>query len=137
MIKNFLNKYWLLLIILLIASFLRFYKISGYMEFLGDQGRDVVIIKNFLQNGDLFFIGPQTSIGNMNLGPFFYYLISPALFLSSYSPTGPAIFIALLNLLTVALIFFISKKWFNQKTAYIAAFLYAISPVVIKYSNFI
>ncbi|MDD4785318.1 MAG: glycosyltransferase family 39 protein [Candidatus Shapirobacteria bacterium] len=107
------------------------------MEFLGDQGRDVVIIKDFLKNGNLFFIGPQTSIGNMYLGPFFYYLISPSLLLSNFHPVGPAIFIAIINITTVALIFFISKKWFNSKTAYIAAFLYAISPVVIKYSNFI
>jgi len=107
------------------------------MEFLGDQGRDVVIIKDFLKNGNLFFIGPQTSIGNMYLGPYFYYLIAPSLLLSGYSPVGPAVFISLLSVATVALIFFISKKWFNLKTAYIAAFLYAISPVVIKYSNFI
>ena len=116
---------------------LRLYRISDYMEFLGDQGRDVVIIKDFLKNGNLFFIGPQTSIGNMYLGPYFYYLIAPSLLLANYSPVGPAIFIALLSVATVALIFFISKKWFNPKTAYIAAFLYAISPVVIKYSNFI
>lgn len=107
------------------------------MEFLGDQGRDVVIIKDFLKHGNLFFIGPQTSIGNMYLGPYFYYLIAPSLLLSNFSPIGPAVFIALLNIATVALIFFISKKWFNPKTGYIAAFLYSISPVVIKYSNFI
>jgi 4-amino-4-deoxy-L-arabinose transferase-like glycosyltransferase len=136
-LKKFLKKYWLLLVILLIASFLRLYRISDYMEFLGDQGRDVTIIKDFLQHGNLFFIGPQTSIGNMYLGPYFYYLIAPALLLANYNPVGPAIFIALLSIATVALIFFISKKWFNPKTAYTASFLYAISPVVIKYSNFI
>lgn len=107
------------------------------MEFLGDQGRDITIIKDFLKNGNLFFIGPQTSIGNMYLGPFFYYFIAPSLLLSNYSPLGPAIFVALISIATVALIFFISKKWFNPQTGYIAAFLYAISPVVIKYSNFI
>ena len=107
------------------------------MEFLGDQGRDVVIIKDFLKNTNLFFIGPQTSIGNMNLGPYFYYLISPSLLFSFFHPVGPAIFIALLNILTVYLIYYISKKWFNRHTALIAAFLFSISPVVIKYSNFI
>lgn len=137
MFKKNLKKYWLLLVILLIASFFRLYRISDYMEFLGDQGRDITIIKDFLQHGNLFFIGPQTSIGNMYLGPYFYYLIAPSLLLSNFNPVGPAIFIALLNILTVALIFFIGKKWFNSKTGYIAAFLYAISPVVIKYSNFI
>ncbi|HPT65880.1 MAG TPA: glycosyltransferase family 39 protein [Candidatus Woesebacteria bacterium] len=137
MLKKFLKKYWVLVLILLLASFLRLYRLSDYMEFLGDQGRDVTIIKDFLKNGNLFFIGPQTSIGNMYLGPFFYYLIAPSLLLSAYNPVGPAVFIAILSVATVALIFFIGKKWFNLKTAYIASFLYAISPVVIKYSNFI
>ena len=107
------------------------------MEFLGDQGRDVTIIKDFWQNGNLFFIGPQTSIGNMYLGPFFYYLIAPFLLIFGYSPVGPAVFIALLNILTVYLIYIIGKQWFNHKTGLISAILFAISPVIIKYSNFI
>ncbi len=123
--------------ILLVASFFRLYNVAGYMEFLGDQGRDVIIIKDFIKNGNLFFIGPQTSIGNMYLGPYFYYLIAPSLLLANFSPIGPAVFIALINIATVALVFFVAKKWFNFKTAYISAFLYAISPVVIKFSNFI
>lgn len=137
MIKKYLQKNWLLILILLIASFLRLYRIDAYMEFLGDQGRDVTIIKKLFTERDLFFIGPQTSIGNMYLGPYFYYLIAPALFLSNYNPVGPAIFIAILNILTVYLIYLISRNWFNKKVAYTASFLYAISPVVIKYSNFI
>lgn len=137
MLKKFFKKHWLLIAILVLASFLRLYRVSDYMEFLGDQGRDVTIIKDFLKNGNLFFIGPQTSIGNMYLGPYFYYLIAPSLFLSNYNPVGPAIFVALINISTIVLIFFIAQKWFNPKTAYIASFLYAISPVVIKYSNFI
>lgn len=106
------------------------------MEFLGDQGRDIIIVRDFLKNGNLFFIGPQTSIGNMYLGPFYYYLIAPALLLSNFNPVGPAIFIALLSVVTAYLIFCISKKWFNPRAAYIATFLYAISPTAIKFSNF-
>ena len=131
-VKN--NK--LLIAILIIAAFFRFYKISGYMEFLGDQGRDVVIVRDFLKNGNLFFIGPQTSIGNMYLGPYYYYLITPALLLTNFNPVGPSIFVAILSLLTVFLIYTISEKWFNKNTAVIASFLYSISPVVIKYSAF-
>lgn len=136
MLKKFLIENWLLLLILLIAAFCRLYRISDYMEFLGDQGRDVVIVRDFLKNGNLFFIGPQTSIGNMYLGPFYYYLIAPALLLANFNPVGPAIFVALLGVATAYLIFFVTKKWFNSKAAFIAAFLYAISPIAIKYSNF-
>jgi len=134
--KKFIFKNWLLIIILLITAFCRLYRISDYMEFLGDQGRDVIIIRDFLKEGNLFFIGPQTSIGNMYLGPFYYYLIAPALLLSNYSPVGPAIFVALLSVVTAYFIYFVSKKWFNPTTAYLATFLYAISPTAIKFANF-
>lgn len=137
-VLTFLKNNWLLILILLLATFLRLFKIGDYMEFLGDQGRDVVVIREFLKNGDLFFIGPQTSIGNMYLGPWFYYLIAPSLLLSNFSPLGPAIFIALLSVATVYLIQKLTLLLFSDKRAsYLAAFFYAISPVVIKYSNFI
>jgi 4-amino-4-deoxy-L-arabinose transferase-like glycosyltransferase len=137
MIKKYFKKNWILIFIILLASFLRLYRIGDYMEFLGDQSRDILIIRDFLKNGNLFFIGPQTSIGNMYLGPFFYYLISPALLLSNYNPIGPSVFVALINIFTVYLVYFVGKKWFNQSAGYISAFLFAVSPVAIRYSNFI
>ena len=133
---TFIKKNPFFLAILLLAAFLRLYKIDQYMEFLGDQGRDVVIISDFLKKGNLFFIGPQTSIGNMYLGPYYYYLLAPALLLANFSPIGPAVFVALIAIATVALIFFVSRLWFDTNTALIASLLYAISPVAIKYSNF-
>jgi len=138
-IKLFLKKekyISFLFFILFLAAFLRLYRITGYMEFLGDQARDVLIVRDFLKNGNFFFIGPQTSIGNMYLPPFYYYLIAPALFLANYSPVGPAIFIALLGVLTVFLVYFVGKKLFSSEAGLVAAFLYAISPSVIRYSNF-
>ncbi len=137
MIKKFLIKNWLLVLILLIGAFLRFYHLGDYMEFLGDQGRDVLVIRDFFKHQDLFFIGPRTSIGDMYLGPYFYYLIAPSLLLANFNPVGPAVFIALLNLVTIVLIYLIAQKWFNRQVGLMAAFLFTISPVVIKYSNFI
>ncbi len=134
--RGFLKKHGLLIIILLLAAFLRLYKISGYMEFLGDQGRDVVIVRRFLTRGDLMFIGPQTSIGNMYLGPWYYYLMAPALLLAGFNPVGPAVLIALAGVATTWLVWFCFKNWFSPGGGLVAAFLYAISPVVIKYSNF-
>lgn len=132
-----LKNNWLIILIVLIGSFFRLYRIADYMEFLGDQGRDVVIVSDFLKTGNLFFIGPQTSIGNMYLGPYYYYLfIAPGLLLANFSPVGPAVVVAILGILTVYLLFLFTKKWFNPTVGYITAFLYAISPVVIKYSDF-
>lgn len=133
----FLRKYWQIILIIVIASFVRFFRLYEYAEFLGDQGRDVVIVREFLKEGNLFFIGPQTSIGNMYLGPFYYYLfVAPGLILSWFNPVGPAIIVAVLGVLTVYLVYLYTKEWFGEHTATIAALIFAVSPVVIKYSTF-
>ncbi len=125
-----------LIILLILAAFLRLYKISSYMEFLGDQGRDVVIVRQFLTQGNLMFIGPQTSVGNMYLGPWYYYLIAPFLLLFNFNPRGPAVMVALLGIATVWLICKAGEEWFDRETGFLAAFLLAISPVIIYYSIF-
>ena len=130
------KKYWLVTLVLLLASFFRLFNIAGYMEFLGDQGRDVVIVRRFLTQGDLMFIGPQTSVGNMYLGPWYYYFIAPSLLFFNYNPVGPSVTVALVGIATVWLVWFTAREWFGKKTAIISSFLYAISPVVIKYSGF-
>jgi len=112
-----------LVVILLIALGLRLYRIDGYLTFLGDEGRDVRIVRDLLA-GNLVFIGPMTSIGNMYLGPLYYYLIAPALFLSSGSPVGPAVMIALLMTATVGLTWSLAHSWFGRFPALIAALLF-------------
>src|SRR3990167_1835175 len=86
-----------LLVIVILAAFLRFYRISGYMTFLGDEGRDAIIVRRLLVNFDPILIGPGTSIGNMFIGPLYYYLIAPALLLANFSPVGPSALIALIG----------------------------------------
>lgn len=140
----------LLTIILAVGAFLRLYKIDQYMTFLGDEGRDVIIVRRLLVYGDPILIGPGTSIGNMYLGPLYYYMMAPALFLANFSPAGPAILVAILGVLTIFFIWLVGREWFPVKAigdvqgtslhtlrigGLIAAFLYAISPTVIVYSR--
>jgi len=126
----------LILLILLLAAFLRLYRIADYMEFLGDQGRDVIIVSRFLKKGDLMFIGPQTSIGNMYLGPWYYYFISPALFLANFNPVGPAVMVVLTSLVAIWLIWRAGRAIFDRQTGLLAALIFTLSPVVIYYSIF-
>lgn len=140
-IKNNKTEILVLLAILALGSFLRLYKISEYMTFLGDEGRDVVIVRKFLVYGDVFLIGPGTSIGNMYLGPLYYYMMAPALWLGGLSPVAPAVMIALLGVGTIAFVWYVAREWFSAKggqgqiAGLVAAFLYAISPTVIIYSR--
>ena len=125
----------ILLLILLIGSFFRLYKISEYMTFLGDEGRDVIVVKRLLTDFDPILVGPGTSIGNMYLGPLYYYMMAPSLLLANFSPVGPAVMVALLGVAAIFLVWYIAREWFGKKAAVIASFLYAITPIVIIYSR--
>ncbi len=125
----------LLFIILLTGAFLRLYKIDQYMTFLGDEGRDVIIVRRLLTEAHPPLIGPGTSIGNMYLGPIYYYMMAIPLFLANYSPVGPAVMVALLGVATIFFIWWVAKEWFGKKAAVLASLLYAISPTVIIYSR--
>lgn len=123
-----------LLSILVGSSFLRLYKISEYMTFLGDEGRDAIVAREILQ-GHLTLLGPRASAGDFFLGPIYYYMIAPFLFLTRYDPVGPAIMVALFGVGTVFLVYFVGKKFFGTNAGLFSAALYAVSPIVIAYSR--
>lgn len=125
----------ILLIILLAAAFLRFYKLSEYMTFLGDEGRDALMVKRILTTFDLPLLGPPTSIGNIYLGPLYYYMMSVPMTIFYLNPVAAAGMVALIGVATVGLIYYFARTWFGIIGASVAAFLYAISPVNIIYSR--
>src|SRR3972149_11757908 len=90
----------ILALILLVGAYFRLYRIDEYMTFLGDEGRDALVVRRLLVNADPILVGPGTSIGNMYLGPIYYYLMAPALFLANFSPVGPSIMVALFGIAT-------------------------------------
>jgi 4-amino-4-deoxy-L-arabinose transferase-like glycosyltransferase len=134
-IKENRKEFIALLIILMVGAFLRLYRISEYMTFLGDEGRDAIVVRRLLVNFDPILVGPGTSIGNMYLGPLYYYMMAPALLLANFSPVGPSIQIAILGVITIFLVWFIAREWFGKFAGFIASALYAVSPTVIIFSR--
>lgn len=128
------NQNTFLILIVLLAAFLRLYRIGDYMTFLGDEGRDVLVVYNIL-HGKLTLLGPTSSVGGFFLGPIYYYFMAPFLLLFNYNPVGPAVMVALIGVATVYLIYRFSSDLFNKRVGIFAAFLYAISPLVIAYSR--
>lgn len=124
----------ILLLILAVASFYRLFHIMDYMTFLGDEGRDVLIVYKIL-HGNLTLLGPTASVGGFFLGPIYYYFMAPFLWLFNYDPVGPAIMVALFGIATVFLIYKVGKEFFGASVGLVASGLYAISPLVITYSR--
>lgn len=135
-VKKALTSHLTLLVILVLAAVLRLYNLPGSLQFQGDQGRDALIVSRIFMANDPVFIGPVTSVGNMYLGPFYYYFMLPFLWLSYPSPTGPAYAVAILGVLTVGLIYKLGREMVGRTAALIAAFLYSFSSVVVYHARF-
>lgn len=134
-LKDQKSMFILFLGVLILAAFLRFYQLSGYMTFLGDEGRDAIVIKNMLVGHHFPLIGPSTSVGNIYLGPLYYYMMAAPMAIFYLNPVAAAGMNAFIGVLIVAFIYYLGKNWFDRPAALMAAYLYAISPVTIVYSR--
>lgn len=134
-LKNNKAVFVLFLAIIILAAFLRFYRLSEYMTFLGDEGRDAIVIKNMLTEKHFPLIGPPTSVGNIYLGPLYYYMMALPMLIFNLNPVAAAGMDALIGVATVAFIYYIGKHWFSPSGGLAAAYLYAISSVAIVYSR--
>lgn len=128
--------WWLAILITLVAGFLRIYRIPETVMFLGDQGRDAIIVSRIFRELNPVFIGPVTSVGNMYLGPFYYYFMLPFLWISYPSPLGPVYAVAILSTITVFLMYVFGKKMFSPRVGLLACFFLAFSAEAIDISRF-
>lgn len=126
---------WLLGLILIGGAALRLYHLRLGMQYMGDEGRDLLIAREIIIGKNLPAVGPPTSVGNLYLGPLYFYLITPFLWLSGLDPVGPAVFIALLSIATIGLVYGLGKVMFNSFAGLAAAFLFAISPLAVEFGR--
>ncbi len=122
----------ILIFILTLAAFLRFYNLR-YMEFNYDQAKNSYLALEILRNGPIPNSCLPSSVGICN-PPFFLYLLLPAIIIST-DPIFLTAYIAFFNVLTVLLLFFFVRKFFNEKTALIAAAFLAVNPWAIIFSR--
>lgn len=135
-INNIVAKNWILISVILVGIFLRFYRLEGFVTFLGDQGRDAIIIKRILTGEHFPAIGAPTSVGQVYLGPFYYYFIAPWLLLFNFQPIGLAFGVAVFSSLYLLINYLIVKELFDKKIALISTIFLSFSSVLIDFSRF-
>lgn len=128
----------LILLISTLGLLLRLYNLEKLTTFGGDQGYDFLQILSIIR-GDLTLLGPKigpyNELGNLYLGPIYYYLLLPALKLFNLNPVGPGYFTAFISTLTIPIIYVICLKLYTRTSASIASFLFAINPFIITQSK--
>lgn len=127
-IKKFLNlESFSVCIILIISFILRVFRVDQILAFHYDQGRDALVIWDLIHSHKLFLIGPTTGLAGVFRGPFYYYLIAPFYWLGNGNPVAPAIFLAVLSVLALALMYYLARKIGGKRMGMIALILGAFS----------
>lgn len=135
--KIFTKSQWVwLAAMLVLASFLRFWKISEWQHLTYDQSRDYIILKRILVDKKFTLVGPTVSIApGFFLPPFYYYSLIPFIKLSGFHINGPDIYTAILGVLSVFFFYFLAKDLFGVFPALISSFLFAINPYLVQSSR--
>ena len=120
--------------IILLGIFARFYRINDLAVFLADQASDSTVMLNML-HGKFTLLGPITSVGGFYNGPIVYYLMFPFYWVLKGNMIAGTVFQSTLSVATIPLLFMLGKKMFNEKVGLVAAFLFAISPLMVDYSR--
>lgn len=118
-----------------LSAFTHLYRIDKTFIFNGDEARDVLIAKKMIDTKKPVLLGPQTSVGNMYLGPLYYYFMVPSLLLSNMQPVGPAVMIALFGIMTTILIFIWGRQHFGFGGGLIAGLAYSLIPIMVHFSR--
>lgn len=135
--KIFTLEYISVSALLIIAFILRVFRVNDILGFYYDQGRDAGVIWDLIYSHKFFLIGPTTGLPGIFRGPFYYYLIAPFYYLGKGSPIYPAVFLAFLSVMALAIIYYLGKQIGGVKTGIIALILGTFSFEIIYASRWL
>lgn len=128
--------FYAVLVITLVGAFLRLYHFEGFVGFLGDQGRDAIVMKRISTFEHFPGIGASSSVGNVFLGPLFYYYGAVWLKLFGLRPIGAAYGVVFAWLVSLPLMFVMLKRFFHVRVALLTTFFMATSYSMVWLSRF-
>jgi len=121
----------LLLAVLAIFLFLRFYQINQRVQFDWDQERDAQVVKKIL-SGHLTLLGPRVlGPDKFFLAPYFYYLLAPFYLLANLHPRAIIYFLLFYNLVFFVLTYWALKKLSSRQTALIFLLFWSVNKAAI------
>ncbi len=116
--------------VIFIALLLRLLYIP-YAKYENETARDIIVAKQMIDTRTLRLVGITGEISEdsqqQSFGPLYYYFI--AAFLIFYRhPYAAVLMVALMSILSVALCYIFTRKFFDEKLAFISTSLFAFSP---------
>lgn len=137
-IKNIFT-YWNIFIfsILLLSLLVRVYRLPELLGFWYDQGRDALVIWDFIENGKLFLIGPQMGFTGMFRGPWYYYLLTPFYYIGGGEPLVASYFLIITTVVAGLILYKVGVEIESKKTGIIALIISSFSVYIIGASRWL
>lgn len=129
-----IKAHWVLLVILVIGAYLRWFNLSQSMSFFYDQARDALVTTGIL-HGDFVLVGPSADTSGLFMGPLWYYLLAPLYWLTGGNPAYVLWLTSFFDIFTIILLYLIGKTLFDRKTAIVAASLWSLGAGSIAYAR--
>ncbi|OGH38265.1 MAG: hypothetical protein A3B44_01285 [Candidatus Levybacteria bacterium RIFCSPLOWO2_01_FULL_38_21] len=125
----------LLTAILLVGFFLRIFKLSEFMVFIGDQGWFYLSARDMLLTGKIPLVGITSSHTWLHQGPYWTYILGFIFLISNFNPVAPAYFTGVFGVISALLIYKVGSELFSKQIGLISGLLYATSPLIIFYDR--
>ncbi len=124
-----------IIIVVLIATILRFKTTSALMTFTPDEAYQTYIAQTIIKNFHIIWIGLSAGSFGLFLGPLWEYFISPLLSFSKGDPLILGYLGSLIGVISTFILYYLGLKMYNKKVGIIASLLYATLPLVIFYDQ--
>ena len=138
MLNNKKLHIFFIILIFILAIFLRSYNFSDWLHFELDQSRDAKVIDLALENGPQYLplLGPKAAGSFLRLGPIFYYFKYISGLLFGNTPSGIAVIILIFGILAVPVAYLLLRRYFNKWISLSILSLFTTSLFLIMYSRF-
>ena len=124
--------------LLVLAALLRLPNLATRGTWDADQGHDMLMLRALVLDGVVPLLGPPTSIGDVHHGAVYYYLLSPAAFLTvGDSPLAVVALIALAGIAAVLVTWWLARSIGGPVAGLVAGLAMAVSTSAVDESTFI
>lgn len=122
-----MRRYFVFVLIFLLAGCLRFYHLGQTATFGYDSARDMINLREMVVSHKFTLLGPETTIGGKTIffGPLHYYINAPALIASNFDPLSTYYWTAILSFLAIIFVAVFTKS--PAATLFAAVFPWLVS----------
>jgi 4-amino-4-deoxy-L-arabinose transferase-like glycosyltransferase len=124
-------------LILGVASFLRFFRLSDLLGFWYDQGRDALVVWDMIYNGKFTLIGPMMGFTGIFRGGWYYWLIAPFYALGKGDPIFASVFLITISVIALYMLYNIGREVGGVKTGVLAILIASVSFYIIGASRWL